>query len=81
MEVPRALPAGLHPRSDRAGRTHSHGEDSPRRVVVKLPAHRAGPFGKAHGPEYIEWASRARSGEADTSHGSFIHIVPLPACR
>ena len=35
---------------------------------MKLPAHKAGPFGKAHGPEYIEWASREES---------FLHIVPL----
>ncbi len=26
-------------------------------------------------------ASRARSGEQDASKGSFVHIVPLPACR
>jgi hypothetical protein len=44
---------------------------------VKLPAHSAGPFDRAHGPEYVEWASRARSGEQDASKGSVIHIVPL----
>jgi len=38
---------------------------------------RAGPFDRAHGPEYVEWASRARSDEQDASKGSFIHIVPL----
>jgi hypothetical protein len=41
----------------------------------------AGPVDKAHGPEYVEWASRARSGEQNASKGSFVHIVPLPARR
>ena len=35
---------------------------------VKLPAHSAGPFDRAHGPEYVEWASRK---------GDFFYIVPL----
>jgi hypothetical protein len=35
---------------------------------VKLSAHRAGPFDRAHGPEHAEWASR---------EGFIIHIVPL----
>jgi len=37
---------------------------------VKLPTagrHRAGPFDRAHGPEYAEWASR---------EGLIIHIMP-----
>jgi len=48
---------------------------------VKLPAHGAGPFDPAlrgtHGPEYVEWASRARSGEPDASKGNFVCTVPL----
>ena len=35
---------------------------------VKLPAHSAGPFDRAHGPEYVEWASRK---------GDFFYMVPL----
>ena len=49
--------------------------------IMKLPARRAGPFDRAHGPEYVERASRARSGEQDASKGNSILIVPLPACR
>jgi hypothetical protein len=26
--------------------------------IVKLAAHGAGPFDRAHGPEHVEWASR-----------------------
>jgi len=39
---------------------------------VKLPAHTAWPFDPAlrgaHGPEYIEWASGTRSGQAKDHH-------------
>jgi hypothetical protein len=35
---------------------------------MKLPTHRAGSFDRAHGPEYVEWASR---------QGIIVHIVPL----
>ncbi len=45
-----------------------------------LPAHREGPFDRAHGPECAEWASWARSGEQDASKGNIILIVLLPAC-
>jgi hypothetical protein len=44
---------------------------------VKLPTHRVGPFDRAHGPEYVEWASLARSGEPKASKGNIVLIVPL----
>ena len=44
---------------------------------MTLPAHRARPFDRAHGPEYVERASRARNGEQDASKGNFVLIVSL----
>jgi len=49
--------------------------------LVKLPARRMGPFDRAHGPEYVERASRTRSGEQNGGKGNLGHLVPLPAGR
>ena len=39
---------------------------------VRLPAHRAGSFDRVHGPECVEWACRARSGQIRCRPGQFI---------
>jgi len=33
--------------------------------IMKLPARRAGPFDRAHGPEYVERACRALAGQEE----------------
>jgi hypothetical protein len=48
--------------------------------LPKPPGHRPGGFGRAHGPEYIEWASRACSGEWDASKGNIV-LANLILCR
>jgi len=43
--------------------------------VAKLLGHTPGPFGRAHGPDYIKWASRVRSGEWDASKGNIVLLI------
>ena len=44
------------------------------------PATRRGAFARAHGPEYIKWASRAHSGERDASKANIV-LANFILCR
>ena len=48
--------------------------------VAKPPGHTPGAFVRAHGPEYIKWASRAHSGERGASKANIV-LANFILCR